>query len=362
LDGVRGTAILLVVLCHAALMSPTPAGIVGHTVHDALLSGWMGVDVFFVLSGFLITGILVDARGDGERPPPGYFRSFYARRVLRIFPLYYLFVTSALLVAHANGKPAEHGTWWYWIFLPNVLMARYGWLAATPGTGHLWSLAVEEQFYIVWPTLIAWLPRRSMWVTCLALLVASPLLRIALVTQGHGVAAYTLTFARADALAFGACVALLVRDERRRYIGQARIVAGVAALVLIAFLMQDRLSEPYGVWGLIGGSEPIAILTASCIYLIVADDALRRLANPVMVSFGKYSYAMYLVHVPIRMTIVRWVAAHVTGDWAILAANYAGLLAASWAMAWVSWRVIERPALSLKRFVPMPVSAELPAA
>jgi peptidoglycan/LPS O-acetylase OafA/YrhL len=354
----------LVVLCHAAQMSPTPLGIVGHTVHDALLSGWMGVDVFFVLSGFLITGILVDARGDGERPPPGYFRSFYARRVLRIFPLYYLFVTSALLVAHVSGKPAEHGTWWYWVFLPNVLMARYGWLAATPGTGHLWSLAVEEQFYIVWPALIAWLPRRTIWVVCLSLLIGSPLLRIALVGQTHGVAAYTLTIARADALAYGACVALLVRDQRRRHVGQARLIAAAALVCLIAFLTMDRLSEPYGLWGLLGGSETMAILTASCIYLIVVDNGLRWLANPFMVSCGRYSYAMYLVHVPIRMTIVHWVAAHVTGAFPILAATFVGMLAVSWAMAWVSWRVIEQPALSLKRFVPMPtpVTAVSPAA
>jgi peptidoglycan/LPS O-acetylase OafA/YrhL len=357
LDGVRGTAILLVVLRHAAEMSPTGSGIIGRTVHDALLAGWMGVDVFFVLSGFLITGILVDARGDGPRPLPGYFRSFYARRVLRIFPLYYLFVASALLAAHITGKPVTHGTWWYWVYVPNVLMAQYGWLAAVPGTAHIWSLAVEEQFYIVWPALIAWLRRRTVWIVCLSLIIVCPLLRLALVVHGQGVAAYILTLARADALAIGATVALLVRDERRRYLRLARIVAVAAFVWLVALLVFDRLAEPYDAWGLLGGSEAITLLTAACIYLIVTANGLPWLANPVMRSLGKYSYAMYLIHVPIRSTIVHWVGAHVSGDAAIFIANFAGLLGVSWAMAWVSWRVIEQPALSLKRFVPMPVPA-----
>ena len=344
----RGTAILLVVLHHAAQFSPTSTNVLPRLLHDTLLAGWMGVDVFFVLSGFLITGILLDARGTGPTPPSGYFRSFYARRALRIFPLYYLFLGGVLLV---HPTVAPHGTWWLWVFLTNVLVARYGWDAAPPATAHLWSLAVEEQFYAVWPALVAWLSPRAFRLVCLALIVGAPILRAVLV----GRAGYALTLPRADALALGASVALLVRGTRQS-LPTARAIAGVALAGVVMLLLSDRLADQYTRWALLGGSECVAVLTAACIYLVVVDQhALGWLSNRVLTSLGKYSYAMYLIHIPMRRPIVTWVTAHVTGTLPILLANIAGLLACSWLGAWILWRVVERPALSLRRFVPMPI-------
>jgi peptidoglycan/LPS O-acetylase OafA/YrhL len=353
LDGVRGLAILLVVLHHAAQFSPTPINPALHVVHDVLQAGWLGVDMFFVLSGYLITGILLDARGEGPKAPAGYFRSFYARRVLRIFPLYYLFLAAVLLF---HPTVARHGTWWFWLFLSNVLLAKYQWDAAPPGTAHLWSLAVEEQFYLVWPALIAWLSPRAFRIVTIALIILAPLLRLWLGSLGHGRAAYVLTLPRADALALGACAALLVRD-RRRYVDAARYVAGIAAVGLAVLLVTDRLTDQSTLWCLLGGAEFATVLTAAIIYLVVVTPgAFRWLSNRVLVSLGTYSYAIYLIHVPMRRTVVDWVTTYVSGDMPILFCNFVALLAASWIGAWVLWRVVERPALSLKRFVPMPSS------
>src|SRR5579863_9160491 len=209
-DGLRGIAIVLVLLRH--LGEDLPARRLGGVVDAALNAGWLGVDVFFVLSGFLITGILLDARGDEAQPSEGYFLRFYARRALRIFPLYYLFLAVTIFIAR---PPMPHGTWWYWSYTSNVLIARHGWPEGLWETGHLWSLAVEEQFYLVWPAIIAWTPRRRLPVLCVAIIVGAIAVRIALIHQGAALGAYVLTPARADTLAVGAALAIALRSGPR---------------------------------------------------------------------------------------------------------------------------------------------------
>src|SRR6266704_2509367 len=156
LDGVRGIAILLVMFFHFANMKP--ASKIDGYFYAFTHYGWSGVDLFFVLSGFLITGILVDARGS-----PSYFKAFYARRALRILPAYYgflfvIFVVLPLLGlgAGANYMLARQHQGWYWLHLTNVMMA----IGEIPGHGsnpstRFWSLAVEEQFYFLWPAIVA---------------------------------------------------------------------------------------------------------------------------------------------------------------------------------------------------------------
>src|SRR5919112_3639916 len=146
LDGVRGLAILLVLFRHTSRWMHAEPG-AGSAVYAMLSSGWVGVDLFFVLSGFLITGILVDSRG-GEH----YFRNFYVRRALRIFPLYYGFLAVVFLVlpqfyGYEGGKfgTLQDNQPWYWGYLVNVLVAARGTDQTPLNTTHLWSLAVEEQ-------------------------------------------------------------------------------------------------------------------------------------------------------------------------------------------------------------------------
>jgi peptidoglycan/LPS O-acetylase OafA/YrhL len=160
LDGVRGIAILLVLVYHLTLyggMAPNGPFL------DRLWRTWtlplgLGVDLFFVLSGFLITGILLDTK-DG----PDYFRNFYARRFLRIFPLYYATLAATFLLIPAVRLDAV----WYWTYLINYRFADVGW-PRVAYLGHFWTLAVEEQFYLVWPALVFFVPRRVLPWLCVA--------------------------------------------------------------------------------------------------------------------------------------------------------------------------------------------------
>jgi peptidoglycan/LPS O-acetylase OafA/YrhL len=199
LEGVRGLAILMVLLVHL-----TPEGR-SHTVVGAVMKavagvGVAGVDLFFVLSGFLITGILLEAKGKG-----GYLRTFYARRALRIFPLYYLVLVLCLVVAprvmrmdspEYRALFAKQG--WLWFYVGNIKTAMgtevcpfsAGWLQFD----HFWSLAIEEQFYLVWPVLVLLLSRRGMMGVCWGLMAGALGLRWWLYWRGDPTMAfYTLT-------------------------------------------------------------------------------------------------------------------------------------------------------------------------
>jgi peptidoglycan/LPS O-acetylase OafA/YrhL len=340
LDGVRGLAILLVLLDHTAQSSPVAVYRLGKAVHDGLLVGRMGVDLFFVLSGFLITGILLDARGDGPTTPSGYYTAFYMRRVLRIFPLYYLLVI-------------PYGIWWYWVFAQNFFVARYGWHVVPADLSHLWSLSVEEQFYLVWPFVVASLPLRRLRGVCIALIVGAPILRFVL----PPFAAYALTCSRADALAMGALVAILVREPQRARADIARVVFYASLGTLAMLLATDALAVPFGWVSLVVASSLVALGAGAGIYLLVMTGSPRWLESPVLISIGTYSYAMYMIHVPIRRPVTDWVSANVGGTYELLIANFVALLAVSWALAWISWRLIERPILSFKRFFPMPTGS-----
>src|SRR5580700_6952106 len=153
LDGIRGVAILLVLFYHLFRYDNSLLGRLSH-------HGWLGVELFFVLSGFLITGILYDSRGEVH-----YFRNFYGRRVLRIFPLYYGFLAVAALLAPLLIKAQLQGIHtyihyqvWWWLYAANILESIKGWICAA--FDPFWSLAIEEHFYLIWPLLIALAPKR----------------------------------------------------------------------------------------------------------------------------------------------------------------------------------------------------------
>src|SRR5438445_1418758 len=179
---------------------------------DFLISrtGWIGVDRFFVLSGFLITGILYDAKESNH-----YFRNFYVRRVLRIFPLYYgaLIIFLVVLPWLRPGNPAVQSMTrdavWYWTYLSNVRIAHNG--GDFGAIGHFWSLAIEEQFYLIWPVVVLALRRRQLQACCLACVIGALFVRVGLNVAGNETAAFVLTPARIDALAVGAYLALSAR-------------------------------------------------------------------------------------------------------------------------------------------------------
>lgn len=174
--------------------------------------GQTGVDLFFVLSGFLITRILLSTRGD-----TGYFKKFFARRSLRILPLYYFFLILFLFGVPwltARETPPWHQQWYFWVFLQNAPMT-FGWEYAGPEP--YWSLAVEEHFYLVWPLLVAFLNRKSLAQIAIAMVTVTPLLRYFMLNADLEVYYFSLT--RFDALAGGALIAIaepwLLLNSRR---------------------------------------------------------------------------------------------------------------------------------------------------
>jgi peptidoglycan/LPS O-acetylase OafA/YrhL len=377
LDGVRGLAILVIVH-NAALFPDTGPGVV-RLASIVAGASWVGVDLFFVLSGFLITGILLDHRGEDD-----YFRSFFLRRMLRIFPLYYatLFVAFAVLpqlthIAHlapvARLAPDGRNQIWLWTYLDN-------WTGPlgrdTPAFPHFWSLAVEEQFYLLWPFVVWLLAPRRLLAACAGLTVVALLARVGLRLAGadHQLA-YEWTVCRMDALAIGAVVAgLLRRPDFRAWADAHRSrLAGAALALFVAGLLLTRgyprvsfRSQSFG-YSLLDVTFGVFILVA-----VVQDlrgrGALRRmLATRPLRSIGTVSYGMYVFHTPIK----QFAEAHLVSSrlahpgavgpaWGL--AYLVAITAGSYVAALASYHLFEKRFLALRgRVIRRPRTAEVEA-
>lgn len=319
LDGLRGVAILLVIAHHAGLLA----------------SGWIGVDLFFVLSGFLITGILVRARED-----PHYFRNFWARRALRILPACAVFLSVLLLVSPwllGDRLPAHQ--LWLWLFAANLTIARHGFAAVPPYTAHLWSLAVEEQFYLIWPVVVMACSVRALRRVCVAGIVLAFAFRVLLHVHNTGLAIYVLMPTRMDALLVGGWLA--ITPVSRRTAAAVGVAAGVLTAALLAgHEAHSRIVETVGY-------TAIALSAGALISLATQDERLiRALSWRPLRTAGKYSYGAYLWQVVVLMEVGSRTSLH--AGWPAFVAGAIG----SYLVAWVSWRLIEAPALRLKRFFP----------
>jgi peptidoglycan/LPS O-acetylase OafA/YrhL len=346
LDGVRGIAIVLVMIFHFNTR------VFLRVVNDA---GWVGVDLFFVLSGFLITGILLDNKDDRH-----YFRNFYARRTLRIFPLYYgvLGIYTSFWLWRGNHAIVREMAW-LWPYLTNVRIGMNNrwtsyWL------NHFWSLAVEEHFYLVWPAVILWLGRKSLMRVCVALMLIALALRCALFLRHDFLTAYVLTPCRMDALAAGSWLAAAVRGPTNpqtfRRVGLFAL-AGTGAVLACMYIPTNRLdnTDPrvYTI-----GLTLLAIASTGLIALIVSTPT-GRLARYFSISplrwLGKYSYGLYVLH-PIMTQLPA-----ISYGWPPRFAFIPQLICAI-AGAWLSWNLYEKHFLKLKRFfAPRPKTAGSPS-
>lgn len=360
LDGVRGLAILVVLVDNSSFAQQAGNDLLLKVVHALAPTGWIGVQVFFVLSGFLITGILADSLGE-----PRFFRNFYIRRTLRIFPLYYavLIVTFFVvpLVVHLPewAAVAHRNQWWYWLYAANWGQP-FG--NEIPGLPHFWSLAVEEQFYLAWPLLVFLLARRRVVGLCVLIIAVTPLIRLALNLLGlPPQTAYQFTIARWDALATGALLALLIRDVPGRtwLTHRARTVAVWCAAGLGALVLYEHGFHEDDLMVQVVGQTLIALLSAWLIYASVApttgvEHHVRKvMALPWLRFFGKYSYAIYVFHFPIQKVLSVYATNGLNtgsgGEKLLkLGAYLALVLTLSTAAALVSWRVLEKPCLDLK--------------
>ncbi len=377
LDGLRGLAILLVIPHNAGRIElPGQPDRLWHPetwlpwlFDHVLQAGWSGVQLFFVLSGFLITGILVDSKRSAR-----YFSSFYVRRALRILPVYVFALVMVLYVLPAATGSLPEVTenlrfqGWYWTFLANWVQPL-GW--EIPGLSHFWSLAIEEQFYLLWPIVVLLLPLRSLLWLAIALMVVAFGSRIALLAADASVwTAYQFTFCRMDALAAGAIVALALRDEPLRAAMTRHVAWLLPAMLFVlgAGFVVSRGYEPFTY-----GSQSVgySLLAIGCALLVarvslpgIARGLPERLLGAAWLrSMGKYSYAMYVLHAPLyKLFGDKWLARLMgPGPYSVpVCLAYASfVLLASYALAVGSYHLLERPFLQLKdRLAPRPNSTQ----
>lgn len=330
LDSVRGLAVLIVLIHNTDKY---------HCTGPLARYGWMGVDLFFVLSGFLITGILLDSKSNQR-----YFRNFYSRRCLRIWPLYYcalffMFVVVPLVRPSEASQifAARSMPWWsYLIYLQNFIVP-----VITNATGLLavtWSLAVEEQFYAIWPLVVRFLDEAQLRRLAMILICCSPLLRFFLHREGFHV--YPNTFCRLDGLMAGALLALAVRSKSFSpdvYLRPAWVTFLVASpLALISAGRVEWLVYSF-----------TALASVSFVYVALFSKqkwVQAVMANRFLVFTGVISYGIYLLekippdaamslhldHHPVVMLVITAVA--------------------TYALAILSWNLLEKPFLRLKRY------------
>ena len=366
LDGVRGLAVLAVLLFHfvstASVTNPAE-----DIVSRVLNYGSLGVDLFFILSGFLITGILYDSRA-----APGYFKNFYMRRVLRIFPLYYFvlalvfFVVPQIPVLSGSllaGLRAHQG--WAWLYAVNIYLSiQGGWTLAY--LDHFWSLAVEEHFYFVWPLVVFLLGRRPRVLMGAAALIAALSYGGRIVASLLGVrlvVTTVLTPFQLDALCLGGLFAVLARQG-----GGVRVLRrGVwltalpgAALLLVSHGLPSTFAHGSPLTVAFRSGPFRLLLLALLLWALTAPASAlvsRFFRSPVMVWLGKYSYGLYVYHHFLSYYFTRhgteFALARSLGSHTLaVAVQAAAGLALSMAVAWLSYECFEKHLLRLKRFWP----------
>jgi peptidoglycan/LPS O-acetylase OafA/YrhL len=355
LDGIRGFAVSSVLVCHLVPILGIGIGknMVAKALYRLLIPGWLGVDVFFVLSGFLITGIILK-----ERTQPDFWSNFYLRRGFRILPAFFAIFTLTLLAAHFY-LPVVHISTTY-VLMSTFFLANWA-PDQFPFLLHIWSLAVEEQFYFLWPQGCRHLDNLKIFKLALALASGSLLLRVGLAfAHVNPYTIYEITPTRIDGISCGAALAAGITLPRvhiflARYWRRIAVVAGTA-LPVIFVLLHGRLNG-FDATSQMLAIPPAVVLAAMLIFGAVESTlptALSRFfGNPLMTYLGKRSYGLYLIHEPLRVAVTE---SRDHGSLAVLPSGVGAntilalsVLAASLILTEISWRLIESPAQNLRR-------------
>jgi peptidoglycan/LPS O-acetylase OafA/YrhL len=364
LDGVRGVAVLMVFLVHYGGGAKS-SNFLLHTIGVSVQAGWSGVTFFFILSGFLISGILWDSRNE-----PHFWRNFYMRRTLRIFPVYYASLLLVLITAVVAGNALYAFThvYVYALYLQNMPLPFNAKNLGSPlEMSHFWSLAVEEQFYLIWPFLLTQMKtlKRAKWL-CIGIFVFSAVFRIAgwyllpAPPDAAGIAShrifhggYGFLLSRAGELAAGAYLAMSFRDAvlwpRLRAIAPYVCVAGLAGF-LVAAKYAGTLTDECAA-GFMVGLPCITICLAAILVMALGDGVVNRVFRLEPLRWlGGISYGFYIFHVlftPLFSWIVEKIAPNagrnVTFGLTFVVAGSLSVL-----FAWFSFRFFESRFLRLR--------------
>lgn len=355
LDGFRAIAVWMVFVNHMMKgwpLSHTDSAWMPRWLFRIADHGWLGVDMFFILSGLLITGILIDTRGESR-----YFQKFYARRTLRILPLY--FTCLAIMYWAYPGNASYFLA--CLLFVQNFVFA-FG-IPTPTGPGVFWSLAVEEHFYLIWPWLVRFATNRVVFIAASLLIVLTPLVRAYARSQGADMDGeiYVYSWFRFDSLALGAMLALWLRSPLFNRPFAHKLTLGFAAV----FLLGTAIGYPYGV--LSAGSVAAAgfrYVQAECLFagMMVLALAYRDtpwtaiLRHPFALFSAGLSYCIYLIHVSVAL-FYYWLLSQLGineltafGAPGSLFARSLFVFAVSIGLAWLSQRYLEAPFLRLKRY------------
>ncbi len=355
LDGVRAMAIWMVLIGHLYWGFKAPPGTfdgMPRMIYQIISHGWLGVDLFFILSGFLISGILLDSK---QRE--NYFRTFYWRRVLRILPIFYLCI---FVMSFFYGNAA-------YFLLSFVFLANFaeGLGVITPhGPGVFWSLCIEEHFYLLWPVLVKYLSRRNLTIMAVLIVTVTPALRWWGVTRGMGIDSevYSYSWFRFDGLAMGALLAIWVRSQfatrRNSFLLAGLMVAGSVVIAV--------LGMPYGIMGKTAVGVALRYTQVILVFGAFVLTVITMRGTPVTALLrtwftnlsGKLSYCLYLIHLAIGDAMYKLTVAHNEelyarfGSFGWVTLRGVIVLTVSFAIALFSQRFIEGPFLTLKnRFV-----------
>ena len=348
LDTLRGIAVLGVMLLHGFYWQYSGLHFSGLQRFFLLATkpGWLGVNLFFVLSGFLITGILLEAKDK-----PGYYRRFYTRRALRILPAYYLLL--ALLAVLRQASMPYLGL--SCVYLANITVL----FGVANDYGPLWSLAVEEHYYIAWPALVRRCSLRSVASLAMGICLAEPLLRAVAFTTGHasGIAAYSWFVA--DGLAMGGVLAALLRTSITR-----RQVRLIGAFLLLLAVTVAALGRPLGILTRdrpLGAALQLTVLNlafggALLLVLLLGTSQWKRYVNsPVLGFFGYISYGLYLIHLLVfriydRLAQLVWAPLQPRdGQFGLIVLRFVCVFALSTGLAYLSRTFFEERFLRLKQ-------------
>ena len=354
LDGIRGLAILSVLAYHLFAYSQrlwtqdrgTYWTGLPNLLNLATWPGFLGVDIFFVLSGFLITGILLDTKND-----PSFLRNFYMRRAARILPLYFTVLAVIACTYSDSGK---------FVLLSVLFLSNLALLLGIKAIGPFWSLAVEEHFYLIWPLVVKSFSKRTLMLIAVSICAIEPVVRIAgYPLWGDG---YFYSWTRFDGLAWGALVACFARSMRatRDTVSKLSCVCSIAAIIVLLAGIPFGLLSRSTLVGTGFQYVPAQLISVSLILLALAS---RRniitwlLRHKAMRLCGDLSYCLYLVHIPVTdgydTLVHRFVPGFepMLGSFGALLVRAVVVLAFSFGIALLSRRYLERPALQLTRYV-----------
>lgn len=300
LDGVRTIAAFMVMFLHYFNGHPLSGNIIFATFQRLIPFGQGGVTLFFVLSGFLITRILLSAKEKKY-----YFRNFYVRRILRIFPLYFLFLFIFYLTFsyfHNSATPVFSKQLWYWLYVQNISDT---FKLGAVGPSHFWSLAIEEQFYLFWPLVILITPNKRLFQIIMLIILGSNIIRVIMVNNDYEVFYFTLT--RMDELALGSLIAAF-EFKNIDFLRRKRVYL-VGSILFLSLMVSLKLLFPeYGTKWIQIVKYPLMSLFSFMFILYVMSvserSILKRFMNTkILRHLGKISYGLYVYH-PISFMLI----------------------------------------------------------